>query len=383
MNTDGFRADTQYNCDMAERPTELASGRILSLDALRGATVVSMLIVNNPGDGAHVFSQLDHAPWHGWTFTDLVFPFFLWISGLAMTLSYSKRIAAGADRMALFLHLARRSATIFLIGLAINFTGRWRFSDLRIMGVLQRIGLCTLLAGAIYLAWPRLRPVMAATAALLSVYWVLMTSVPVPGFGAGVLTPEGNFAHWIDGFVLSGHMWRVTKVWDPEGLVSSVSAVATVLFGVLCGFLLRSEHSAAGMTGRIFAAGIGLLAGGMLMSIWMPINKNLWTSSYSVFMAGMAYTVFAGFYWLIDVAGFGGWARPLVIYGSNAIAAFVVSDAVAIVMIKNGWLRPVFRGVFLGMGPPRVASLAFALAHAGVIGLVAWGLWRKKWLIRV
>jgi predicted acyltransferase len=358
------------------------SGRIVSLDAFRGATIVSMLIVNNPGD-EHVFQQLDHAPWNGWTFTDLIFPFFLWIAGVAMTLSFAKRIEAGADRRVLFLHAARRAVLIFAVGLAINFTGRWRFSDIRIMGVLQRIGLCYFCAAAIYLAWPRLRPVLIAIVALLTVYWVLMTCIPVPGFGPGVLTPEGNFARWIDGFVLSGHMWRVTKVWDPEGLVSSLPAVATTLFGITCGMLLRRSLTLAEKTAWMFTVGAGLILSGAVMNIWMPINKNLWTSSYSVFMAGMAYLVFAMFYWVIDGQGWKSWARPFVVYGSNAIAMFVLSDAIAISMIKLHWGRPVFAHVFEGMGTPKIASLLFALSHAAVVGLGAWVLWRRRWFVRL
>lgn len=353
--------------------------RLISLDAMRGATIVAMLIVNNPGDGAHVFTQLDHAPWNGWTFTDLVFPFFLWIAGVSMTLSFAKRLAAGDRPGALLLHTARRAAIIFLIGLAINFTGRWRLSDVRIMGVLQRIALCYLAAGAIYLARPTLKAVIAAIAVLLAVYWALMTLVPVPGFGAGVLTPEGNFAQWIDGFVLSGHMWRATKTWDPEGLVSTIPAVATTLFGVTAGLLLAAGRR----TGFLVATGAVLIALGSLMSIWLPINKNLWTSSYSVFMAGMAYVVFAVFYQVIDVKGLRAWAKPFVVYGSNSIAMFVLSDALAITMSKLHWMRPVYRAVFAGIGPPKIASLSFALTHAVVIGLAAWALWRRRWLIRI
>jgi predicted acyltransferase len=357
--------------------------RLVSLDAFRGATIVSMLIVNNPGDGKNVFHQLDHAPWNGWTFTDLIFPFFLWIVGVSMTISIARRIEAGAARWRLFGQVARRAATIFLIGLAINFTSRWSFATVRIMGVLQRIGLCYLIAGAIYIAWPRLKPVLLASAVMLAVYWVSMMAVPVPGFGPGVLTPEGNFARWIDGFVLSGHMWSVTRVWDPEGLVSSLPAIATTLFGVTCGLLLRGSMPTSVKTAWMFTIGAALIFAGAVMNIWLPINKNLWTSSYSVFMAGMAYAVFAWFYWVIDVQGFSGWARPFVMFGSNAIALFVLSDALAITMIKMHWVRPVFDAVFAGVGPPKIASLSFALAHVAIMGLAAWLLWRKRLFLRV
>jgi len=359
------------------------SSRLQSLDAFRGATIVSMLIVNNPGDGANVFQQLDHAPWNGWTFTDLIFPFFLWIVGVSMTLSFARRIDAGSSRIAMFGHVARRAVVIFLIGFAINFTSRWSFATVRFMGVLQRIGLCYLLAGAIYLAWPRLRSIILAAGLLLAAYWILMTTAPVPGYGPGVLTPEGNFARWIDGFFLSGHMWSVTKVWDPEGLVSSLPAIASTLLGVTCGMLLRTPLTMAEKTAWMFSIGTALIFAGAIMNIWLPINKNLWTSSYTVFMAGMAYAVFALFYWLIDAQGFQSWARPFIIFGSNAIALFVLSDAVAITMIKMHWIGPVFASVFANLGPPKIASLSFALAHALLMGLAAWMMWRKRLFLRV
>jgi predicted acyltransferase len=368
---------------MSRVPALTSSMRLQSLDAFRGATIVSMLIVNNPGDGANVFQQLDHAPWNGWTFTDVIFPFFLWIVGVSMTLSFARRIENGSSRLAMFGHVARRAAVIFLIGFAINFTSRWSFATVRIMGVLQRIGLCYLLAGAIYLAWPRLRPILLAAGILLAVYWILMTTVPVPGFGPGVLTPEGNLARWVDGIVLNGHMWSVTKVWDPEGMVSSLPAIATTLLGVTCGMLLRASLSMEEKTAWMFSIGAGLIFAGAVMNIWLPINKNLWTSSYTVFMAGMAYAVFALFYWLIDARGFQSWAKPFVICGRNAIALFVLSDALAITMIKMHWIRPVFAGLFANFGPPKIASLSFALAHAAVMFLAAWMMWRKGLFLRV
>jgi predicted acyltransferase len=198
-----------------------------------------------------------------------------------------------------------------------------------------------------------------------------------------VLTPEGNFARWIDGFVLSGHMWSVTRVWDPEGLVSSLPAIATTLLGVTCGMLLRTSLTVAEKTAWMFSIGAGLIFTGALMNIWLPINKNLWTSSYTVFMAGMAYAVFALFYWVIDAQGFQSWAKVFIIFGRNAIALFVLSDAVAITMIKMHWVRPVFAGVFAHLGPPKIASLSFALAHALLMFLAAWMMWRKRLFLRV
>ncbi|MBI4876727.1 MAG: DUF1624 domain-containing protein, partial [Acidobacteria bacterium] len=210
------------------------SGRLESLDVFRGATIAAMILVNNPGSWSAVYSPLLHAGWHGWTPTDLIFPFFLWISGVAMTLSFAKRMERGDGRRRLFLHTLRRAAAIFGVGLFLNAFPYFDLATLRIPGVLQRIAVCYLIAAAIFLT-TKLRGQAIAILSLLGVYWAVMKWIPVPGYGAGVLEKHGNFAQWIDSLVLSGHMWSATKTWDPEGIVSTLPSIATVLFGVLCG----------------------------------------------------------------------------------------------------------------------------------------------------
>lgn len=358
-----------------------APKRLLSLDAFRGITIASMLLVNNPGDWNHVYPQLEHAEWSGWTFTDLVFPSFLWIAGVSMTLSFAKRIETGANRGTLLLHAARRAALIFLVGFLIAYLPRLDLAHVRIPGVLQRIAVCYLIASAIFLT-NQLRGILLWIAGLLTVYWLLMTLVPVPGCGAGVLTKECNFAGWIDSLTLQGHMWSQTKTWDPEGLISTLPSIATTLFGITCGLLLRTALSMAEKTAWMFTAGCSLMFSGAVMNIWMPINKSLWTSSFSVFMAGVAFTVLAFFYWLIDVQKFTTWARPLAIYGSNAIAIYVVSDVIVITMGKLHWHAPAY-APFQAIAPPEVASVLFALTHVLVMGLFAWFLYWKKWFVRL
>ncbi len=355
--------------------------RLVSLDVFRGATIASMILVNDPGS-SETYSQLEHAQWHGWTFTDLVFPFFLWIVGVAMTLSFSSRTARGEDRRALLLHVVKRSAIIFAIGLFLNGFPYFRLGTIRIPGVLQRIAICYLIAAAIFL-YSSVRGQILWIFGLLAAYWMAMTLVPVPGYGPGVLQPVGNFAQWIDSMVLSGHMWRSTKVWDPEGLVSTVPAVATVLFGVLAGQLLRAPRfSPAEKTAWMLAWGNTMLLAGNTMSVFLPINKNLWTSSFSVFMAGMALIVFAVCYWMVDVQGWRRWTHPFVVFGMNAIAMFVFSGLLARILMLADWKKPVYDRVFAPLASPLNASLLYAICFVLVCYSVAWFLHRRKWFVK-
>ena len=210
----------------------------MSLDAFRGATIAAMILVNNPGDGRTTFAPLLHAEWNGWTFTDLVFPFFLWMVGIAMTFSFARRVEGGAGKGKLLLHTVRRAALIFLLGLLLNGFPKYDLTTLRIPGVLQRIAICYLIGSLIFL-YTKWRGQLAAIVGLCAVYWMLMTLFPVPGYGPGVLEPIGNFGQWVDEMLLSGHMYSRTKVWDPEGVVSTLPAIANVLFGALFGTLLR------------------------------------------------------------------------------------------------------------------------------------------------
>ena len=222
--------------------------RLQSLDIFRGVTIASMTLVNNPGDGGLVYAPLEHAEWHGWTFTDAVFPFFLWIVGVSMALSTARRVERAESKRQLMLHALRRAVLLFLIGIGISFVWNWNFAMVRIPGVLQRIAVCYLIATAILL-WTSIRGQIYWLIGVMAVYWICMTCVPVPGFGPGHLELKvGNFAQWIDSMVFPGHMWRHTMVWDPEGLVSTLPAIGTCLFGVLAGHLVRSRLTPAEKT---------------------------------------------------------------------------------------------------------------------------------------
>ncbi len=399
--------------------------RLMSLDVFRGATIAAMMLVNNPGNWNATYAPLQHAPWHGWTFTDLIFPFFLWIVGVAIPLSVARRLEQGQTRAVLFRHMLRRAAIIFALGFFLNsFTyfidgslfrdglGAWLqnyLTSVRVPGVLQRIGICYLAAGSIYLV-TSIRGQAIATAALLAFYWVLMMLVPVPGWGPGVLDQEGNFSQFIDDLILNGptigtHVWKTARVWDPEGIVSTIPAIATCLFGILTGQLLRSRLNPESKTVWMFVAGSLLLFAGSIMNWWLPINKNLWTSSYAVFMAGMASVCFALCYWFIDAQGWRRWTKPFAIYGMNAITVFVLAGILGRISLAITVGGPSGKPVplktflydhlcapfaspdtapFLGfLATPKNASLLWALGYVLLLYAVAWLMHRKNWILKV
>ncbi len=230
---------------------------MVSLDVFRGATIAAMILVNDPGSWSHIYPPLEHAEWNGWTPTDLIFPFFLFIVGVSMTLSFASRIARGLTRSALAIHVVRRSALIFAIGLFLNGFPDFDFSSIRIMGVLQRIALCYLVAGLLYLAAfqrepaaerparvrANIRVTAAVAVALLVGYWALMTFVPVPGYGAGRLGKNDNLGAYIDRTLMGGHLWAESMTWDPEGFLSTLPAIASLLIGLLAGEWLRSDRA--------------------------------------------------------------------------------------------------------------------------------------------
>ena len=381
-----------------------ASNRLVSLDAFRGFTIAAMVLVNNPGDWGHLYSQLAHARWNGWTFTDWIFPFFLFICGVSMTFSLGRRAEAGDSKPRMLRQLATRAALIFLIGFALNLIPYFNFSTVRVPGVLQRIALCTLLAAPIvvYFGW---RQQCAWIAVLLAGYAALMLMVPVPDMdgrvGAGVLEPGRDVGAYVDRFLLDGHLWVQSKTWDPEGLVSTLPALATQLFGVLAGRWLLSAHSTAEKTVWMMLAGLLCLwIGAIADATIMPINKSLWTVSFSIFMTGWALLMFAVFYWFIDGSESAALRErsrrllhPVTIYGMNALFIFAFSGLIAkmlgfIKLAQDGgdaislksWLYSPLQS--LPMAPVN-ASLLFAVLFNLAMFVIAWFMWKKKWFVKV
>jgi predicted acyltransferase len=373
------------------------SGRLLSLDAFRGATIAAMVLVNDPGTWSDVYPQLRHSAWHGWTFTDWVFPFFLFIVGVAMTFSLGKRLTEATHKSTLVAHVIRRSLIIFVFGLFVNGFPFWldpnfSLAGLRIPGVLQRIAVCYAAASFILLS-SGIRGQITWIVVLLSGYWLLVKLIPVPGYGAGVLEPKGNLLWYIDSRLLAGHTWTLAPApgFDPEGILSTVPAIGTTLLGVLTGHLLRSGRSKEEKAGWMFVAGLTLLLIGTVLDMWLPINKNMWTSSYVLFMGGCALECLGVFYWLIDVRGYSKWSSPFVILGMNAILIYVLSETLAAALEAIRWEGPggslislhefIYSALFLPVASGMNASLGFAIAFVLGMYAVAWLLWRKRWFL--
>lgn len=374
--------------------------RLSALDAFRGFTIAAMVLVNNPGDWGNLYPQLAHAHWNGWTFTDTIFPFFLFIGGVSMALSLGRLAEAGADKPSLLRKLAKRAILIFLIGFALNLIPNFNFSTVRIPGVLQRIALCTMLAAPIvvYASW---RAQLAWIAGLLFAYSALMLWFPVPGFGAGVLEPGRDFGAWVDRMLLDGHMWVQSKTWDPEGVTSTIPAVCSLLIGVLAGRILLLPIARSEQTAWLALGGLGLLWLGTISdAILMPINKSLWTPSFCLLMSGWGMIVFAAFYWLLDAnpyaplrATAARWAKPFHIYGMNALFIFAFSGLVAKMFGFIKFDQPDGSKVSLGrslyapikalaIGPVNT-SLLYALLFNAAMFSVAYFMWRKKWFVKV
>ena len=367
-----------------------ATGRMLSLDAFRGMTIAGMILVNNPGSWEHIYSPLEHAAWHGWTPTDLVFPFFLFIVGVSITLALGRLAETAGSKRDLYVKILRRTLIIFALGLALTAFPYNDAAGFRIPGVLQRIAVCYFFASVIFLN-TRWRGQAAIAAALLLVYWAAMKLVPVPGFGAGNLEMEGNLAAYIDRAVLGGHTWK--PLYDPEGILSTVPAIATALAGVLTGHLLRSRREPFEKVAAMFVAGVACVVAGWAWNFWFPVNKALWTSSYVLLTAGFALQTLAVCYWLIDLKGFRAWAKPFLVFGSNALAVYFLSEAFVRAVDALGFktadggetnlLSLIHEKLFASWASPLNASLMFAVCTVLCWLGVMWILYRRRVFIKV
>lgn len=375
--TGGASAPAAYDASVTAPPA--SRERLVALDVFRGLTIAGMLLVNNPGTWSAIYPPLRHAPWHGWTPTDLIFPFFLFIVGITTHLSLAARRARGDDEGMLVMQVLRRGGLIILFGLLLSgfpFIPKYGFdlSTMRIPGVLQRIGVAYIAAALLTLRTSTRTQIGIVTALLLG-YWAVMTLIPVPGTGVvgalALATPDASLAAWLDRTLLGNHLWRVSKTWDPEGILSTVPAIGTAMLGVFAGRWIASPKPLTERLAGLFAVGsIGMVVG--LIWNWVfPINKNLWTSSYVLFTAGMACVASATCIWLIDVRRFSGWTRPFVIFGMNPILAFVGSGMMARLMAsiikvpRNGEMvslqRAIYELAFASWLSPMNASLLYAV----------------------
>lgn len=379
-----------------------SSNRLLSLDVFRGITIAGMVLVNNPGTWSAIYPPLAHAEWHGATPTDFVFPFFLFIVGISIALALGRRVEAGGVNREVYWKITRRSLLIFGLGLFLATFPFYDFakgepldiSTVRIMGVLQRIAICYLAAALIFIHTNWKQQTIIAVALLL-IYWALMTLINVPGCDATTFNDKAcNLAAYLDRRILTeNHIYRAAKVYDPEGLLSTVPSIATTLAGVLCGQWLRRKKDDHEKVSAMFFFGVCLTAIGLIWNSWFPINKPLWTSSYVVYTAGLA-LCFLGFcYWLIDIKNYKKWTKPFVIFGVNALALYVGSGILARIL---GLIRfsgdegktvslqqVIFNNVFLPLGSPINASLMYAIAYILFWLFLMWLLYRKRIFIKV
>jgi len=408
-------ATTTMPLQVEELTSYAPSTRVTSVDMLRGLTVAMMLLVNDPGDWEHIFRQLNHAEWNGWTLTDLVFPTFLFLMGAAMVFSMNARTSRGESWKTQSGHVVLRSAKIFALSIAISLFPLMQWNSMRFYGVLTRIALCYLVAGLVLVATQRAAVVIATAAGMLAIYWALLCWVPVPGAGVPgrdipLLDEVRNLTAWVDRGVVAwtqhwlhtGALFKDTS--DPEGLLSTLPAVASTLLGSVAGTAMRRFATAKpGEKQRslmhrvqiwLACAGVAGVGLGELWSIWLPVNKNLWTPSFVVLMAGWTSLLLAGCSWLVDgrEQPWPRWLRvvtwPWLVFGANAITAFVFSEAFVKLMLaikvpgaegdqNTLWDRVYYR-VFAHSGSTEWTSLAFALTFVGFCFLPLWWMWRKK-----
>ncbi len=343
--------------------------------------MAAMVIVNTPGDWNAVSWPLLHAEWHGWTPTDLIFPFFIFIVGVSIALSSRRSAGVGA--------IVTRAAVLYGLGLLLALYPRFNVSTVRLVGVLPRLAFCYLAGALVYRALQRrderarLAWTLSLSAALLVVYWALLRFVPAPGGVAYDLTASGNLGAWIDRTVIGeAHLWRQSKTWDPEGLLSTIPAIATALTGIAAGVVLTGSAPPPERVRQLIAAGLAATVAGLLWSLEFPINKNLWTSSYVLFTSGVASLLLAALYWWIDVRDHRSGIRPFVVLGTNALALFVISGWLVKTMLFFQVYDSTYRRVFAPLGSPKFTSLLFAVAMLGVLYGVLELMYRKRWFLK-
>jgi predicted acyltransferase len=383
----------------------LARGRLLSLDVLRGLTIAFMIMVNNTG-GPGAWTQMRHADWNGFTATDLVFPTFLFVVGVSIVFSTEARLKRGDSRARLAGHTLLRAAILFLLGIVVNDFPYFHLNHLRFYGVLQRIAICYLVVGLLYLWDRRTWTKVTLLVCVLIGYWILVRWVPVPGSGipgrdVPFLDKDQNIVAWVDRQLMPGHLYEYFPVYntrDPEGLLSDIPAIGTTLLGVLAALWLTGERTNKKKSFGLAVGGAFCLAMGYLWSIWFPLNKKMWTSSYVLVAAGWSLLLFALIYWAIEQRGWGkaraGQALkwPWLVFGSNAIVAYMISEllstVVELIPVTSGPYRTnalhfIYAHLFVQIHDLGWRAFAYSLAYTAVCFVPVWMLYRKKIFVKV
>jgi predicted acyltransferase len=380
--------------------TRVKPGRLLSIDLLRGLTIGFMILVNDNGS-RDAYRELEHSAWNGFTATDLVFPTFLFVVGISTVFSTASRLARGDSKQSLFLHTLRRAVILFLLGLLVNSFPHFHWHTLRFYGVLPRIAICYFVVATLYLINPKWKNKLVLAVALLVGYWALMRFVPVPGFGTPghdvpLLDPDRNLTAWLDRHIFAAsHLYERTR--DPEGLLSTLPAVATSLMGLLTGIWLRTQRALTEKVRGIAIAGASCVVLGWAWNFSFPINKKLWTSSFVLFAGGLSLLLLALSIWMFDggtegetkTAKRSGWFTPLLVFGTNAISAYVFSELLASTVgsihVRPGlnlqhWLA---NGILSAVPYPAFASLLYSLGFVAVCWVPTYLLFRKKIFIKI
>jgi len=367
--------------------------RLLSLDFFRGFTVAAMILVNDPGDWAHIYPPLEHSKWNGCTPTDLVFPSFLFIVGVSIVYAMQAKKDDPATHNKLLLSILRRTLTILALSYTLRLISHFDFTHLRIPGVLPRIAVVFGITAFLYVK-TSVRTQVSIAALCLIGYYLIMTLVPVPGFGPANLEPTTNLGAWLDRSVFTpNHLWVDSKTWDPEGLLGTIPAIGTCLMGLLTGTWLKKDKTKTGrQLLQMAGAGAVLIIVGLIWNEFFPINKALWTSSFVLYAGGIAIVILALCYWLIDVKNYRRLTAPFLAFGRNAITAYLLADFIPAILTgikvtadgkKTSLWSYMYNHLFVPFLSPVNASLAGAFLMVLIIFIPIWVLYVKKITIRV
>lgn len=362
-----------------------ASERLVSLDVFRGMTIAAMILVNYPGNWGHVYAPLLHKPWHGITPTDLIFPFFLFIVGVSIAFAYTKQLKKGLPLTGVYRKILFRGVKIFAVGIFLNLWPYFNFAELRVAGVLQRIAIVFVVCAMLFVR-TQWKTQAIVGVAILIVYWLALMFIPTPGYGQPMLEPGANLAAWIDSFLLPGRMWQET--WDPEGLLSTLPAIATGISGMLVGKIMLSENSPERKVIHLFLAGFIATIVGYVWSLNFPLNKPIWTSSYVMVTSGLASMTLAASYYLIDLENRKRFIKPFLAFGTNAITLYVLAGLLSLIFYRlNFWGQGLSVHAFqflTGLGvAPKLASLSYAIMYLVILYVPLIILYKKRIFIKL
>lgn len=365
--------------------SNLNTTRLISLDAMRGFTIAAMIMVNNPGSWDHVYGPLEHAAWNGITPTDLIFPFFLYIVGVSIVLAYTRQLENGVSKKELYRKIIFRALKIFAVGIFLSLMPYFNFSDIRIAGVLQRIAIVFLVCSFLFLNTSAKAQAWIGAITLIA-YWLVMTLVPTPGLGKVMLEPGVNLAAWVDSKMLPGRMWQ--RTWDPEGVLSTFPSIVNGIIGMLAGRLIIGKRMSHEKVIQLMIGGLAAVTIGYLWHLTFPVNKNLWTSSFVLVTTGLASMILGASYYIVDMQNYTSWTRPGIIFGANAIAAYVLADVLGLIFyvmpFGQASLNVHFMTALTGAGlAPKFVSMLYALLFVGVNFIPAYILYKKKIFIKL